>query len=405
MALRAHPTIPSDLTPEQAFDSNTGFLRASSSGNPTLSVRYWITTRLILQIFSRNRLEDGYDILYYTPFSSEAAWTHVHPDQAITNTISVQTNKTNTQTVTSQASLMSTSLAPITSTAHGSPPNIVDPTVQLIALMQQLLQQNATMLAQINSRSSPHQPQTKWLAYQFKLQRPPFPKWDGTLPTTPLLLAQIETYKAKAFYASIQYWTKTTQTTRQISVAIISDILASLQASISSMFLKNARFASDGITILSSLITHRNPSSNENLLLEITDLTRLEIRLGESSIDYMSRVRGISQRMHGVTIDRIIPLFAISSLDNNIYPGVKSRYLAGDTVLVNCNLLQLIGLLSSEETRQQALGITAVPQSTPSVDRVYHNNSQNERPVPAQHQPTTPLSNVPYPPSRGVPWN
>ena len=31
--------------------------------------------------------------------------------------------------------------------------------------------------------------------------------------------------------------------------------------------------------------------------------------------------------------------------------------------------------------------------------------SQNERPVPAQHQPTTQLSNVPYPPSREVLWN
>ena len=105
--------------------------------------------------------------------------------------------------------------------------------------------------------------------------------------------------------------------------------------------------------MLSSLITQLNPSSNENLLLEITDLTRLETRLGESSIDYMLRVRGIAQRMHGVTIERIIPIFAIASLDNERYPGVKSRYLAGDTTMVNCDLLYLSSLLSSEETRQQ----------------------------------------------------
>ena len=208
------------------------------------------------------------------------------------------------------------------------------------------------MIAQLNSCLSPNQPQTQLLAYQFKPQRPLFPKWDGTLPTTPLFLAQIETYKAKAFYTSVHVWTQTTPTTRQLSVAISSDMIASLPSSISSMFLNDTRFVSDEITMLSLLITHLNPSSNENLLLAITDITRLEMRLGESSIDYMSRVSGIAQRMHRVTIERIIPLFAIASLYHKIYPGVRSRYLAGDTALVNCDLLQLSGLLLSKETRQ-----------------------------------------------------
>ena len=85
----------------------------------------------------------------------------------------------------------------------------------------------------------------------------------------------------------------------------------------------------------SSLLTNLNPSSNENLILAISDLTSLEMILGKSSIGYMSRVRGIAQRMQGVTIDHIIPLFAIASLDHEMYPGVKNRYLAGDTALVN----------------------------------------------------------------------
>ena len=113
--------------------------------------------------------------------------------------------------------------------------------------------------------------------------------------------------------------------------------------------------------MLSSLLTHLNPSSNENLLLAISYLTRLEMRLGESSIDYMPRVRGIAHRMQGVTIDHIIPLFTIESLDHERYPGVKSFYFVGDTALVNCDLVQLSGLLSSEETRQCALGITVPP--------------------------------------------
>ena len=83
---------------------------------------------------------------------------------------------------------------------------------------------------------------------------------------------------------------------------------------------------------------------------------------------------------------------------------MKSRYLAGDTALVNCDLLQLSSILSSKETRQISLGITAFPPPTTSVNRVSNNNSQNERPVPAQHQPTMTSLNDPYPPSRGVNW-
>ena len=105
----------------------------------------------------------------------------------------------------------------------------------------------------------------------------------------------------------------------------------------------------------------------------------------------MLRVRGIAQWMHGVKIDRIIPLFAIASLDHEIYPGAKIRYLAGDTGLLNCDLLQLSVLQSSEETRQQVLGITTTPLSTTSVNHVSNtnNNSQHKRPVPQSHQPTT----------------
>ena len=163
-------------------------------------------------------------------------------------------------------------------------------------------------------------------------------------------------------------WTQTTPTNRQISVAISLDMLALLLSSISSMFLNDAKFASDGIAMMSSLLTHLNLSSNENLLLAISYLTRLEMILGESSIDYMLRVRVIAQQMHGVKIGRIIPLFAIASLDHERYPGVKSRYLSGDTVLVNCDLLQISGLLSIEETIQRVIVITAIPLSTTSVN-------------------------------------
>ena len=139
----------------------------------------------------RYRLESGYDVISFTPFSSEAAWICLLPEQTILNTISVRLNETNPQTIPSQASSMSTSPAPTTPPGHGFLTNqTVDPTLVLIYLMQQSLQQNATMIAQLNSCPYPHPPQPQSLSYQFKPQRPPLSKMgryttnDHPVPST-----------------------------------------------------------------------------------------------------------------------------------------------------------------------------------------------------------------------------
>ena len=95
MALRTHPMILSNLTPEQVFESDTGILHALLSGNLTLTIQYWITTRSILLTFTQDLQESVYDVLSFTLFSSEAAWKHLRLEQAISNTISVQLGNTN----------------------------------------------------------------------------------------------------------------------------------------------------------------------------------------------------------------------------------------------------------------------------------------------------------------------
>ena len=117
---------------------------------------------------------------------------------------------------------------------------------------------------------------------------------------------------------------QTTPASKHLSVAISYNMLALLLQSLSLIFLNDNRFASDGIAMISHLLTHFKTSSRKNLLLAISDLTCLEMGLGESSIEYMSRFRGISQHIHGITMDKIIPLFAIASLDHGRYPGVES---------------------------------------------------------------------------------
>ena len=76
-------------------------------------------------------------------------------------------------------------------------------------------------------------------------------------------------------------------------------------------------------------------------------------------------------------MEKIIPLFAIAILDHDCYPGVNIQYLVGDPALVNCNLLDLRGLLSRKDTMQQALGI---PSSTPPATENCVSNAQAQPP-------------------------
>ena len=260
--------------------------------------------------------EAGYNILYFTPLSTKRAWARLYPDQPVTNTISSRLTATYPLPIPSRSSSVSTS--PITETppSQNSPSNAhFDPKTSLIVLMHQMLQKNATLITHLQNQPSPPSVQLTPIDPIYKPQSPPFQKRYGTPSTTPLLLAQLVTYKSEACYSIFHNCTCTTQANKHLRVTISYEIMASIPRKVSSMFLNHTIFDSEGIFMLSQLLTHLNSSSSENLILAISDLTCLEMGLGELIIDYILRVHGISQRMKGVTMEKIIPLFAIARLD------------------------------------------------------------------------------------------
>ena len=119
-ALHVHPAIPSNLTPNQAFDSDTGILCALLSDVLTLTFKYWITTRSILTTFTQDCQEAGYDVLYLTPFLTKAAWTRLYPIQPVSSTISARLTDTDPPTFPSLVLLMSTLPTPATPPSHNS---------------------------------------------------------------------------------------------------------------------------------------------------------------------------------------------------------------------------------------------------------------------------------------------
>ena len=68
--------------------------------------------------------------------------------------------------------------------------------------------------------------------------------------------------------------------TRQLSVTISEDMLLSLPQDLSSMFLNDAQFVFNGITILLYLLNHLNPYSSENILLVINNPNHLGLSWG-----------------------------------------------------------------------------------------------------------------------------
>ena len=48
--------------------------------------------------------------------------------------------------------------------------------------------------------------------------------------------------------------------------------------------------------MISPLLTNLKSSSSEKTLLYISDITRVEMKLGKTRIEYMLRIRSISQR-------------------------------------------------------------------------------------------------------------
>ena len=77
--------------------------------------------------------------------------------------------------------------------------------------------------------------------------------------------------------------------------------------------------------MFSYFLTHLKPFSSKDILIAISYLTSLKMLVGESSINFMSHVCGVSQSLKGLLMEQMFLLFAIASLGHDRYPGVNIR--------------------------------------------------------------------------------
>ena len=94
----------------------------------------------------------------------------------------------------------------------------------------------------------------------------------------------------------------------------------------------------DGILMIHDLLRHLRPSQATDRMFSISKLANLDMKVGESSAAYMKRIRGISGRLCGLSVTDILPLFAISNIDQARFPGLTNRYIQGDNAVLNSSI-------------------------------------------------------------------
>ena len=158
-------------------------------------------------------------------------------------------------------------------------------------------------------------------------------------------------------------WSKTVSGTEQQSRRIFIDMFAALPASECHQFLNNPVYVNNGIGMLASFVDYLNPSNPEHRLHDIREVSRLDQGPRESAATYLSRVRGFANRLSGsgVTMDSVMPMFAILGMDHSKYDGLLSRFTSGDTSVVSADLPTLELLMLGEDRRKAALGIIDSP--------------------------------------------
>ena len=142
--------------------------------------------------------EVGYNVLYFTPYSTEAAWIRLYPDEHVTNTISARLTATDPLPIPSRSSLMSTSPTSETPPSHNSLSKYpVDSTTVFIAMMHQTLQQNSIFYG--TPPNPPRWYNRQQLPHHTNLITPPFQSRIGRHPLLPSSSHKLQHTSQKRF--------------------------------------------------------------------------------------------------------------------------------------------------------------------------------------------------------------
>jgi len=103
----------------------------------------------------------------------------------------------------------------------------------------------------------------------------------------------------------------------------------------------------------------------------IMELVKLKIEPNKSHSEFMLTIRNIGGRLDKMTIDKILPIFALTNKDQDRFPRLVARYLQGDASLLKATVYSLEVEMNDEFERQQTLcSSTHSASNGPSIRRV-----------------------------------
>ena len=448
-----HPGFKSDCPFNTADTHPCGVL----SINPRIPSRthppghYWVVSRSLVPGAVSHFRAIGYEHIYFTPYTSRANWQKFNPSaileakdilplppsspapsaqlptpsqhppssgapsgfqtpfqtpspsptHSITSQLTPQTPFLPQQTQPSppqNQQQQAQQYAPAPATAPST-----DPMSVFTEFMKQHLQETATQHA--NQLAAYAQ-----LAIQPKTSTKPvttFPTYSGKRNDVPLFLARLTTYKADPFYKRVFDWSTTHPGFEEQSRVLRSDVLEHIPPSEQSLFVNDSRYDHDGFAMLQRLVSKLDPNTPESIMLTVLELIKLEQGASEDGAAFLSRLKGIENRLARCRINDILPLFALANLDRSRYNGLVDRFNRGDTDLVNCTLFSLETLMEGEELRRQAMGDVPLPPAGAGASRGTSDRGARPpvpTPTPAGPPTTPPPSSSTYPPINGIEW-
>ncbi len=184
-----------------------------------------------------------------------------------------------------------------------------------------------------------------------------------------LYLEQVAEFKLHPYFDKVNWGDAENEGNSLASRHVRAELLRTLANSpIIYTFLGQPQYTTNGILMLQDLIDKLNPSQPEHLLAAVLELTAAEQGSSEDGQRYMCRLRGLYARLKGLSIDKFFTLLAVAGLSPDDYPGIRSRFQAGDATITNASIYELSKQVEFEDRRReitQGVGTdTPTPPST-----------------------------------------
>jgi hypothetical protein len=343
---------------------------------------------------------NGYPFYDFIPYSSHIQWGADYPAHKLVWTLpgidmaDSPLHSSHTAPSPAPVNVNPTTVPPQTplrpSTAQGpSPqatstsPSTVDP-----QLLQSLL---AAFTATL--QSNPKKPTTL------------IPVWDGQPSTAAHFLQMMENYKTDPFYNGVTDWTQELQAYAAESSHLATVLYPTINSKHRGHFTNNKKYISahghgqNGILMLHDYINLLRPTNSMNQMQTVIDMSTMEMGPSENGSDYAARARGLEAQASGLSVSRLVYLFALKGLPPDQYEGIFQRYYQNDPAVVKGTVQTLSDLITAED---QLRSIAAPGSSPPAANRSSdsstrcRNQPKDDTESPPPQQPPPPA----YPPDK-----